>query len=249
MSTDSFRTEDHVTAASSAVDARDSLRHLAVATVATLVLWFVPFVGMALYPVRLFVTYVHEICHAAASVLTLGWPLGIEIYWDASGVTRTTNLNLFVASAGYVGTTVVGAVLLLLAARRLTVRPALVATGATLLVATLWLGANPLAWFAGLGVGATLVALGLKASPRAARFALSFLALQCVLDALSDLKTLFFLSVASEAQTDARNMALATGGWVPAVVWTALWALVSLVVLGFAARAYFRATVARVVPS
>ena len=34
----------------------------------------------------------HEICHAVASIVTLGWPFEIEIYWDGSGATRTTNI-------------------------------------------------------------------------------------------------------------------------------------------------------------
>jgi hypothetical protein len=240
---------DSVRASARAEDARDSLRHVLAASAVTLALWFVPYVGFVLYPVRLFVTYVHEICHAVAAVLTLGWPYSITIFWDASGVTMTSDMNLVVASAGYVGATIVGGVLLVLAARRATVRPALVATGGVLLLATLWLGANLLAWAAGLGIGAALVAVGLKASPRAARFLLSFLAVQCALDALSDIRTLFWLSIGGEAQTDARNMAVATGGLVPAVVWTALWAAIAIAVLGLAVRHYYRATVAGIASS
>ncbi len=233
-----------------AEDARESLRLVLGASAITLVLWFIPFVGFVLYPIRLFVTYVHEICHAMAAVLTLGWPHEIEIYADTSGVTWTTSgISLVISSAGYVGTTVIGAALLLLAARRATVRPALVATGATLVVAALWLGGNVLAWVSGLGIGAALVAIGLKASPRVARFALSFLAIQCILNALSDLKTLLWLSTVSTAQTDAQNMATATGGLIPAVVWTVLWAGIALVALGVAVRLYYGATVSRVMPS
>jgi len=123
------------------------------------------------------------------------------------------------------------------------VRPALVATGAIVAVAAVWLGANFLAWAGGLAIGGALVALGLKAPPRAARFALSFLAIQCCLDALSDLRTLFWLSISSEAQTDALNMARATGGLVPAVVWTIVWAAIALVVLLAAVRLYYVMTV------
>jgi hypothetical protein len=248
MSDDPFST-DLTGAASRTADARESLRHVFAATAITFALWFVPYVGLVLYPIRIFVTYVHEIGHAVAALLTFGWPYSIQIFWDTSGVTMTSDMNLVVASAGYVGATLVGAVLLLLAARRHTVRPALVGLGAILVVAALWLGGNVLAWVGGLGIGAALVGLGLKASPRAARFVLSFLAIQCALDALSDLRTLFWLSVGSEAQTDARNMAVATGGLVPAVVWTVLWGVISIVVLFVAVGYYYRATVSKVMPS
>jgi hypothetical protein len=225
-------------------DARESLRLLVIATAVTLALWFVPFASYLLYPLRLFVTYVHEICHATAALLTLGWPSEIEIYWDTSGITRISGgLGLVVYAAGYVGTPLVGATLLMLAARARTVRPALVGTGLVVLAATAVLGGNLLTWVSGLGLGAALVAFGASARPSAARFGLSFLALQCILGAVGDLRTLFWLSAAHpEITTDAQLMSEATAGLVPAVVWTVLWALLSLGVLAIAFRAYTRAT-------
>lgn len=229
----------------SRTDARESLVLLVVASAATLALWFVPFVGVFLYPVRLFVTYVHEICHATAAILTLGSPREIELYADASGLTVWTGgVRLVVQAAGYVVTPLVGAAFLLLAARRRTVRPALVGAGVVLLVATCALAGNALAWVAGLALGPTLVALGALAPPRVARFALSFLAVQCMLGAVGDFKTLLFLSAARpEITTDAAWMAESTGGLVPAVVWTLLWAGMSLVTLAVALRAYYHLTV------
>lgn len=235
-------------AAARTLDARESLRHVLAATFVTVALWFLPFVGVVLVPVRWFVTYVHEICHAVAAVVTFGGVTEIQVFADASGVTTTNGgLGLVISSAGYVGTPIVGALLLLASARRRTVRPALSAAGIVIGVCAIWLAGSVLTWVAGLGFAAALIALGLKGSPRVARFALSFLALQCILDALSDLKTLFFLSVGSEVQTDALNMANATH--LPAVLWTVLWAALSVVVLIVAVRLYYRATVAHVVPS
>ncbi len=234
---------DPIAVASGRIDARESLRHVLAASVLSLVLWFVPLVGWALYPIRLFVTYVHEICHALASVLTGGWPERIEIYLNTSGITNTLGgSSLVISSAGYVGTPLVGAALLLLSARRWMVRPTLVATGGVLALSSVWLGGNALAWVAGLGIGSILVAIGLKASSPTARFVLSFLAIQCMLNALSDLKFLFWLSMSSPAATDAQNMAQATGGLVPAVVWTVLWAAVALGILGGATWLYYRTT-------
>lgn len=227
-------------------DARESVRLVLGASAVSLLLWFVPFVGLALYPIRLFVTYVHEICHALAAVATLGSVLEIELFWDTSGLTYTSGgLQAVISSAGYVGTPLVGAALLLLSARRRTVRPALLASGAALAVAALWLGGNMLAWLGGLGLGAALAVLGLKAGPRSARFALSFLAIQCILNALSDLKFLLWLSATSPAATDAQNMAEATYGVVPAAIWTLLWTVVALVILAVAVHNYYTLTMRR----
>jgi len=80
-----------------------------------LLLWWTPL----LLPFRLFVTMVHELSHALVAILTGGQVLGIAIRLDGSGVTYARGGNLVLtASAGYVGSSVFGAVLLLVARER-----------------------------------------------------------------------------------------------------------------------------------
>jgi hypothetical protein len=228
-------------------DARESLQLLVGASAATLLLWYLPLVGVLVYPLRLFVTFVHELGHALGALVTFGMPHEILVHWDGSGLTMWSGgVRLVAQAAGYVGTPLVGAALLLLAARRRTVRPALLAVGGVLVAATLLLAGNLLAWVAGLAFGAVLIALGLKAGPRAARFWLSFLAVQCMLNAVADLKTLFVFSAGHpEIATDAQLMAEATGGLVPAIVWTVLWSALALAVLAGTLRAYYNLIVVR----
>jgi hypothetical protein len=66
----------------------------------------------------------------------------------------------------------------------------------------------------------------------------SFLAVQCVLNALFDLKTVFFLSspFAPSVPTDAVNMASATG--IPALFWAVIWIGLALGILWFVMRLY-----------
>jgi hypothetical protein len=223
-------------------DARDSVGVLLGASAATIVLWYIPFAGLVTYPIRLLVTYVHEICHASAALLTLGSPLSIAIFPDGSGLTVWTGgLRLVVQGAGYTITPLVGAALLLLSARKATVRPALIALGATLVGAAVVLGDGLLAWLAGLTLGPALVGAGALAPLRVARFCLSFLGVQCVLNALGDLQTMFFLSATSSGvATDAHLMAEATGGLVPPTLWALLWISLSLVTLALAAAGYVK---------
>jgi Peptidase M50B-like len=89
----------------------------------------------------------------------------------------------------------------------------------------------------------TLLTLGLLAvaryaKPKVATFFVSFLAVQCVLNALLDLKTVFFLSnpFAPTVPTDAVNMAAATG--IPAVVWSVVWITFALGMLAITMRLY-----------
>jgi hypothetical protein len=227
---------------SSRTDVRESIGLLLGASVATVVLWYLPFAGFITFPIRLFVTYIHEICHAIAALVTFGSPRTIDLFFDGGGLTTWTGgVRVVAQAAGYTVTPLVGAALLMLSARRSTIRPALVGLGVTLVLATAWLGADILVWIAGLVLGPTLVAIGVRAPLRAARFALSFLAVQCMLNALGDLRTLLFLSVGStNTPTDAQLMADATGGLVPAVVWALIWISFSLVTLTAAAIGYAR---------
>ncbi|HEX8422606.1 MAG TPA: M50 family metallopeptidase, partial [Pyrinomonadaceae bacterium] len=70
----------------------------------------------------------------------------------------------------------------------------------------------------------------------AANFLVGFLAVQCVLNAVFDLKNVLWMSVASSAPTDAMNMAQATG--VPALVWSLIWIGIAVLILSTAMRAY-----------
>jgi hypothetical protein len=84
-----------------------------------------------------------------------------------------------------------------------------------------------------------LVLLAAYASPRVASFAVAFLAAQCLLNALADLKTLFFINASfggSEIQNDAGNMAAATG--LPSLVWVFIWMGISILMISLGLRFY-----------
>jgi len=82
-----------------------------------------------------------------------------------------------------------------------------------------------------------LVLIARFASAKVAAFFVSFLAVQCVLNALFDLKELIFLSSpGTTVHTDALNMANATG--IPAIFWTVAWIAFALGILWFAMRLY-----------
>jgi hypothetical protein len=223
-------------------DAQQSTRLLGLAALLTVALWFVPFVSLVLFPVRAFATLVHELWHAAGALLTLGRPLEIEVYWDGSGLTTWVGgTRLIAQAAGYVCTPFFGALLLLATAGQHFVRPALLAVGTVLLVAVVTLAGNALSVLIGLGFGVLFLWLATRGSNDVSRFVLAFLGLQCMLDGLGDLRTLFFLSLGfADVQTDAHLMAEASGGWVPAPVWAVAWAGLALAVLTGALWWYYR---------
>ena len=103
----------------------------------------------------------------------------------------------------------------------------------------------PFTVVAGAILSVGLLALARFASPRVTAFFASLLAVQCVLNALLDLKTLFFLSspFSASAQTDAQNMANATH--IPAIFWTVLWIAIACGILWFTMRLYVGSKPAR----
>jgi len=235
-------------------DARPQALTLLTAAALSVVLWFIPFAEILTYPFRIFVTFIHEGGHALAALLTGNSVASLSVAMNASGETYTTQggflSQILVSSAGYIGAMAYGALLLVLIRRAVAARFVLLGSAAFILVLTMIFGllkpmvsggalsGIPFTLFAGTLLSIGLILLARFASAKAATFFVSFLAVQCILNALLDLKTVFFLSspFAPTIPTDALNMAQATG--IPAVFWAALWIVLSLGILWLAMRIY-----------
>ncbi|HEU4434889.1 MAG TPA: M50 family metallopeptidase [Pyrinomonadaceae bacterium] len=239
-----------------AQDARPQAMTLLVATAISLLLWFIPVAWVLYYPFELFVTFIHEGGHALAAVLTGG---SVEYLWvatDTNGLTvaRTSNSALglmFFSSAGYLGAIAYGALLLVLIRKAVAARIVLLISGIYVFAITMifglikpiysmsvWSGI-PFTVVAGVLISAALILIAKFASARIAYFFMSFLAVQCVLNALFNLKDLFSLSspfASRMVHTDAVNMASITG--IPAIFWAAFWIVLSLSILWFVMRLY-----------
>ena len=227
---------------------------LLIAAAISVVLWFIPYAEFLTYPFRIFVTFIHEGGHALAALLTGNSVASLSVATNASGETYTTQggifSQVFISSAGYLGSMVFGALLLVLirktvAARIVLLGCAIFIFGLTMIYGlikpvfwmTAWSGI-PFTLLAGTIISVGLVLIARFASAKVATFFVSFLAAQCVLNALYDLKTVFFLSspFAPSVPTDAMNMAQATH--MPAIFWTVIWIAMALGILWFAMRLY-----------
>ncbi len=208
------------------------------ACVLTVALWFVPYAGLVTYPVRLLGTFLHEGGHALTTLLTGGFVSGMAIQPDGSGVTFSAGgARLAILPAGYLGAAAYGALLLSLVRRGWDGRRLLLATGALVGLLTLglvrpWNNLFGFVW--GALIATALVGAARLLTPPAAAWTAAFLGVQCALNALWDLRTLLYLSLGlatptGAGMTDAAQMAQLT--LVPAPVWAALWALLSLVPL------------------
>jgi len=222
---------------SSKVRNSDSLPFLIGASVLTILIWFIPLARMIVYPFRLFVTFIHEGGHTLAALLTQGSVVRLVIYSDASGETYTLGgMPLIIASAGYLASTAYGAGLLLLCCDGRKAKSVLTITAAFILVLTGLYAGNHFSWLTGIGLTIFLMLFAIAASPRAAHFFLSFLAVQCCLNAMFDLRTLFLISATTNMRSDAATMQDLT--LIPSVFWAALWLGISVIALLYALRSH-----------
>lgn len=218
---------------------RDPLWFLLGASALTILLSALPLAGLVVYPIRLFVTFIHEGGHALAAILSLGQVESIYIYPNASGETYTRGgLQLLIASAGYLASTIFGAMLLVLGTQGKKAKPVLALNAALVLLLTAFFAGNLFSWATGIVLTLGLISLAIWAAPRVAHFLLSFLAVQCCLNAFLDLRTLFLISATTNMHSDAATMARLT--FIPATVWAVLWMIISLIALVFALQAYTR---------
>jgi len=235
-------------------DARPQATLLLTAAVISIVLWFIPFAEIITYPFRIFVTFIHEGGHAIAALLTGNSVESLSIATNASGETYTSGggrfSQVFVASAGYLGSMAFGAFLLVLIRKAIAARIVLIGSATLIFALTLIYGlikpamsgvvssALPFTILAGTLLSVGLIAVAKYASARVATFFVSFLAVQCVLNALLDLKTVFYLSspFGPNVPTDAVNMANATG--IPALFWSVAWIAIAIGILAVTMRLY-----------
>jgi hypothetical protein len=191
-----------------------------------------------LYPFKLLVVLMHESGHAAATLLAGGSVDRIQISPDEGGVTLSRYSpsllrEIVISSAGYVGSTVSGCVLLWAGARSKEGRWPLVALAAwCALVTVLYVRDG----FTLLFVAGCALALGLLArfgAPLLRRSVLIFLAAFSCCYAIYDIRD-DLLHLSSSGGSDADALARAT--FIPAIVWGVAWGLLSIVLVALTLR-------------
>jgi len=241
-----------------AEDARPQVSLLIVATLVSVgiwaVSWFFPLASYVVYPLQLFATFIHEGGHALAAFITGNSVQSLTVSPDTSGMvwSQASGFSgLLISSAGYLGTTAFGTFLLVWMRYSHSSRLALLFSAAFVGLMTIVFGFLAPFWnflanvtffsvvftvFSGAILTVGLLALAKFASLKWVNFALAFLAVQCLLNALFSLKSLFVISATTGQSSDAANMAAATG--IPALIWVMLWVVISLVMIAAGVRLY-----------
>jgi hypothetical protein len=90
--------------------------------------------------------------------------------------------------------------------------------------------------FSGAVLTGGLAAIGYFVNARWANFALAFLAVQCLLNAIFSLTDLLLITTTTGGHSDAVNMSAATG--LPAIVWVFIWFGISIFMITVGLRLY-----------
>eukprot|EP00977_Amphora_coffeiformis_P015574 scaffold4562_cov178-Amphora_coffeaeformis.AAC.3 len=189
-----------------------------------------------LYPFKIFSTWVHEMCHGMAAILSGGYIAKLQIFHDGSGLATTASQHRgFVAAGGYPGTSVTGGLLLLF--RRTTLGPTIgtIGLGLALLLSVLLYVRNEWGMVVLSLEGVFLLLCGWKLPAAFLDNLYSFLALTVSLNAIENIRDLYGSNegyVNGELRnTDAHTVAEIRGG--DYRVWATRWLLLSIAMTAF----------------
>jgi hypothetical protein len=191
------------------------------------VLWDTPVV----YPLKIFVVFLHEISHGLAAVATGGSIVRIELSADQGGVCWTRGGSRFLtASAGYLGSMLWGALFLVAAARTRLDRLLVGLVGVFVIVVTALYVRTGFGIVYGLGAGAVLIGTAAYLGPAVSDTLLRVIGTVSCLYAPWDIASDLLLR--DVPASDAHTMASITG--IPAVVWGAIWLVLATAGAGWA---------------
>ncbi len=187
-----------------------------------------------IYPLKVFVVFLHEASHALAAVATGGTVERIVLDRFQGGAAYTRGGNGFlILTAGYLGSLLWGALFILLGfSRRLRPQWVLGVVGGVLLLLTVLLVRSWFGFAFGLLFGAGLLAAARYLGAGANRAFLLALGLTSTLYAILDIKS--DILDRPELRSDARMLAEMTG--IPTAVWGLLWIGIALLVSAWLLR-------------
>jgi hypothetical protein len=206
---------------------------LLVAVILIAVLGSLPGVSLALYPVSLFVTLIHESWHAIVTLATGGSVTSLQVSSDLSGqVLSVGGSEPLIASAGYLGAAATGAAVLAIPLRW---ARGVIAALAVLPLAVLTLF-HPASTFTAVWCLVFAILLGVAAWRLPARWLALlqiFLGAAIGLNALRDVSTLVLISGSGgHMQTDATNMGHSLFG--PPILWSVVWSVSAVLLIAAA---------------
>jgi hypothetical protein len=215
---------------------RRDQRLLLIAAAVSLMCWIVPALKPLALPLVYLNTHVHEFFHAATGMLTGGFADRIFVFASGEGLAEVKGGNLLlVASAGYVGASVLGGLIIVASRDERGARQAVAGLGLLMSISLLlWVRGDAVGVISGVIWLGTFAALWRFGRGHWLTFAAQLVGMQQCLAALNSMFVLLQISAITETHSDAQILAEATG--IPDLVWATLWSLLSLGFLAWSLR-------------
>ena len=180
---------------------------------------------VVLFPLKIFVVFMHEVSHGLAAYLTGGSIVEIEVNPKQGGHAQTRGGNTFlILTAGYLGSLIWGGIILLLAARTHFDKAVSVLIGIGMVGITIGFGSDTFTYLFGVGFGVALIAIGLFLPEVANDWILRVIGITSCLYAILDIKS--DVLDRSHLRSDARMLAELTN--LPTIFWGILWIVIAI---------------------
>ncbi len=184
-------------------------------------LWNTPFV----YPLKIFVVFMHEVSHGLAAIATGGRIVEIQINPQQGGYALTQGGSRFLTlTAGYLGSLLWGGLILLLAARTRLDKAISILIGVGMVAISIGYGESAFTYLFGIGFGVALVAIGFYLPEAVNDWVLRIIGVTSCLYAILDIKS--DVLDRSNLRSDARMLSEITG--IATEIWGVLWILIAI---------------------
>lgn len=180
---------------------------------------------LVLYPLKIFVVFMHEVSHGLAAYLTGGSIVEIQINSQQGGHALTRGGNTFmILTAGYLGSLIWGGIILLMAARTHFDKAISVLIGIGMVGITIGFGSDMFTYIFGVGFGVVLITFGLFLPEVANDWILRVIGITSCLYAILDIKS--DILDRSHLRSDARMLAELTH--LPTLFWGIVWIVIAI---------------------
>ena len=188
-------------------------------------LWNTQFV----YPLKIFVVFMHEVSHGLAAIATGGSIKEIQIVAQEGGHAITAGGSRFwTLNAGYLGSLMWGGLILILAARTQLGKLISAVIGVGMILISVFYLRNTFGFLFGVGFGAVLILVGRLLPESVNEWLLRVIGLTSCLYAILDIKS--DILDRSHLRSDARMLHEEVTPYIPTVVWGVLWMAIAIVV-------------------
>jgi uncharacterized membrane protein len=187
-----------------------------------------PFSFWIFYPFSLLATYLHEASHGIIAIVTGGKLLKFTIEPNGSGLAYTTGgIRFLITSAGYLGTTIWGALLLFGILNKTSERKILISLSLFLLIFTIIFSGNLISFLTGIGFSIFFYLLLKIKNKNITNIIISLISIELCLQSFNDIVNLIFLSK-SNIKTDAHALSETLYGIIPPILFAIIWAIISI---------------------